>query len=217
MLWETQKGWGIVHLGMSGNVLFMKQPTPKLPHTHAVFTIAGAETVEGYLHYIDPRRFGWITCCKKEELAKHPFFIHLGPEPLDTEDLDHYLWQKSRKKSVSIKSLLMNAAIVVGVGNIYANESLFRAGVRPTRVAHRVTRQEMTRIAESIKATLLEAIEQGGTTFRDFKNADGGAGYFALSLNVYNRSGNLCIFCDSIIKLIRQNGRASYYCPSCQK
>lgn len=217
MLWETRKGWGIIHLGMSGNVLFMQEAEPKLAHTHAVFSIGEAHKITGYLHYVDPRRFGWITCCKKEDIHSHKFFMDLGPEPLDKDDLDEYLWQKSRKKTVSIKSLLMNAQVVVGVGNIYANESLFKAGVRPTRQSQKVTRLEMVKIARSIKETLCHAIEQGGTSFRDFKNADGKAGYFALSLNVYGRSKEACHVCGALIKSIRQNGRASYYCPTCQR
>lgn len=217
MLWDTEAGIGVIHLGMTGNVFYRESPEPSLKHTHAVFTLVDQKGSDaGYLHYVDPRRFGWISCCTHEEYPDHAFFNKLGPEPLEEEKLLEHLWQKSRKKTVAIKTFLMNAHIVVGVGNIYANEALFRAGVRPSRPAGRVSRKEMDLICESIKATLQEAITAGGTSFRDFKNADGEPGYFAISLNLYGRGGEPCRVCKSEIKTSRLGNRATYYCPNCQ-
>ena len=195
---------------MTGNVIMRDHDKPDIPHTHAIFEVKRGRKVTGYLHYTDPRRFGWITCCSTDDRDSHPFFVKLGPEPLDCDDLDQYLWERARKKTVAIKNFLMDAHVVVGVGNIYASESLFRAGVRPTRPASRVTRKEMAAIAESIKKTLRDAIRQGGTSFRDFKNADGNPGYFTVSLNVYGKEGDLCNVCGSLIKQIRQGGGQAF-------
>ena len=204
MLWDTVGGIGIIHLGMTGNVFFRKFAEPNLGHTHAVFSLVEKDGSDaGYLHYVDPRRFGWISCCPRDEYEEHRFFKKLGPEPLEDEELHVHLWEKSRKRSVVIKSFLMNAQIVVGVGNISANEALFRAGVRPSRPAGRVTKKEMKLIALSIKETLSEAIAAGGTSFRDFKNADGEPGYFAINLNVYGRGGEACRSCSNTIKATR--------------
>ena len=218
MLWDTSEGVGVIHLGMTGNVIYRKTPEPEIPHTHAVFTVSDGEgDVTGYLHYVDPRRFGWISCCTHDEYPTHAFFRKLGPEPLSQNDLVDYLWVKSRKKTVAIKNFLMNAEVIVGVGNIYANEALFRAGVRPSRQTGRVTRREMESIVPCIQETLREAIQAGGTSFRDFKNADGEPGYFALKLNVYGRGGEPCPKCNSAIKTSRLGNRATYFCSVCQK
>ena len=217
MLWDTSDGIAVIHLGMTGNVFYRKFAEPSLNHTHAVFSLQDEKGKDaGYLHYVDPRRFGWISCCTHEEYPSHAFFKNLGPEPLEDQGLIDHLWQKSRKRSVAIKSFLMNANIVVGVGNIYANEALFRAGVRPTRPAGRVTRKEMALICSSIVETLQEAIKAGGTSFRDFKNADGEPGYFALNLNVYGRGGEECRVCGSEIIESRISNRATYHCRHCQ-
>lgn len=217
MLIETEEAFGIIHLGMSGQLILQNGPQPSFKHTHAVFRVRRDDQGEPlYLHYIDPRRFGWISCCKRAELAHHPFFRDLGPEPLLHEDLVSYLWQKSRNKSVSIKSFLMDAKILVGVGNIYANEALFRAGIRPGRPASRVRRREFELLVPAIRATLNEAIEAGGTTFRDHRQADGQPGYFAVSLKVYGRGGEACLQCASTIQQSRITGRATYYCRRCQ-
>ncbi|SMF83903.1 bifunctional DNA-formamidopyrimidine glycosylase/DNA-(apurinic or apyrimidinic site) lyase [Pseudobacteriovorax antillogorgiicola] len=218
MLWDTAQGIGIIHLGMTGNVIYRQTPTPELAHTHAVFTVGDkAGDPSGYLHYVDPRRFGWISCCTHDEFPDHDFFKKLGPEPLSQIDLVDYLWVKSRKKTVAIKNFLMNAHVVVGVGNIYANEALFRAGVRPSRPAGKVSRKEMDRIVPSIRETLREAIKAGGTSFRDFKNADGEPGYFAIKLQVYGRGGQECRSCGNLIKTSRLGNRATYFCTHCQK
>jgi formamidopyrimidine-DNA glycosylase len=213
MLWQTDKGVGIFHLGMSGNMLLRDGADPQQKHTHAVFKIKGGK----YLHYVDPRRFGIIDCSTNAELADHAYFTHLGPEPLESSDLDEHLFRKSRGKSQSIKTFLMDARVVVGVGNIYASESLFRAAIRPTRKAGSVTKQEFKSLSLAIKETLEEAICSGGTTLRDFKNADDSPGYFVQRLDVYGREGEPCHSCGKNIIQKRLVGRSTFYCKSCQK
>lgn len=217
MLIEAKHAFGIFHLGMSGQMILRPDATPAFKHTHAVFRIRRQDQRQPlYLHYIDPRRFGWITCCDPDELADHPFFKLLGPEPLDDIDLVEHLWQKSRNKVVAIKNFLMNAHVIVGVGNIYANEALFRAGIRPERPANRVRKREFTDLVPAIRETLFEAIEAGGTTFRDFRQTDGQPGYFSVSLKVYGRAGEPCLQCGGLIQLTRLGGRATYFCRRCQ-
>jgi formamidopyrimidine-DNA glycosylase len=217
MLVEVEGSVGIFHLGMSGQIMCLDQPEPVYPHTHAIFQISPTSPKPVYLHYIDPRRFGWITCCAGSELADHPFFKHLGPEPLATDDLLNYLWQKSRKKVVAIKNFLMDARVLVGVGNIYANEALFRAGIRPTRPTHRVRQKEFAALVPAIRQTLSEAIEAGGTSFRDYLHPDGSPGYFKVALRVYDRAGEPCVECGAEIQEVRLSGRATYFCKRCQK
>lgn len=227
MLIETDRGCGIFHLGMTGNILLSQAKESAWKHTHASFRIRNAKA-EGprdgvlpkdqYLHFVDPRRFGCILACSQADLVDHELLKKLGPEPLDIppEELASHLHQKSRGKTVAVKNFLMDAHIVVGVGNIYANESLFRAGVRPTRQTQKVKRLEWTKIAEEIQAVLSEAIKAGGTSFRDYKHADGQPGYFELALQVYGREGNECKICATLIKHKRLGGRATFYCPQCQ-
>jgi formamidopyrimidine-DNA glycosylase len=216
MLVETKKGAGIFHLGMTGNILMSQEEEPSWKHTHASFRVLDQEKKSLYLHFVDPRRFGCILAVPRKELLDHPLLFKLGPEPLDKEDLAEHLWERSRGKSVAVKNFLMDAHNVVGVGNIYANESLFRAGVRPTRPASRVKRLEWTKIADEIQAVLAEAIIAGGTSFRDYRHADGEPGYFELSLKVYGREGDDCGDCSSPIKHKKIGGRATFYCPVCQ-
>lgn len=216
MLIETKKGFGIFHLGMSGNMLLSDSAEPQWKHTHASFRIAGDGQAR-YLHFVDPRRFGCILCCSKEDFPEHPLLVDLGPEPLESANLAEHLWLKSRGKSVAVKNFLMDAHVVVGVGNIYANESLFRAGVRPTRQAAKVKREEWDRIAAAIPDVLGEAIRAGGTSFRDYRHADGEPGYFELALRVYGREAETCLTCKTVIKHKRISGRATFYCPQCQR
>ncbi len=219
MLVETERGCGIFHLGMSGNMLLSETREPSWKHTHASFRVAagqGSVSKDLFLHFVDPRRFGCILACSQRDLAGHPLLFKLGPEPLDKSDLAEHLWQRSRGKSVVVKSFLMDAQHVVGVGNIYANESLFRAGVRPTRQSTKVKRSEWEKIAEAIQSVLKAAIRAGGTSFRDYRHADGKAGSFELSLQVYGREGEFCVSCASPIKHKKISGRATYFCPECQ-
>lgn len=216
MLIETDRGVGIFHLGMSGNILCMSTSEPKEKHTHAVFTLTNDDTPI-FLHFVDPRRFGWITCCKPNEIAEHRLLKHLGPEPLDNPQLGAHLFAASRKRTVAVKTFLMDAHNVVGVGNIYASESLFRAGIHPLLAAGRLNPTQCATLATTVQATLLAAIAAGGTTFRDFRNMDGAPGYFEVALKVYGRKGEPCPNCATPIKMLRQGGRATYLCPTCQK
>ena len=216
MLVETARGCGIFHLGMTGNILLSPDEEPAWKHTHASFRVLDQMQQPLYLHFVDPRRFGCILACPANELADHPLLLKLGPEPLEKVDLAGHLWERSRGKSVAVKNFLMDAHNVVGVGNIYANESLFRAGVRPTRPSSKVKRTEWTKIAAAIQTVLQAAIVAGGTSFRDYRHADGEPGYFELSLQVYGREGEDCEQCSSPIKHKKIGGRATYYCPQCQ-
>lgn len=216
MLWQTAVGRVIVHLGMTGNVVFKPHARPDIKHTHAVFTVSDGTKSLGYLHYIDPRRFGIIDSDLGSELEKHPLFAKLGPEPLEIDDLGGYLFRVSRGRKVAIKTFIMNAHVVVGVGNIYASEALFKAKINPERLASTISKQRMVRLAAAIQETLQASIDQGGTTFRDFKNSDGKPGYFEVELNVYGRDGQDCKRCKVKVTSIRQTGRSTFFCPGCQ-
>lgn len=219
LLMRTKKGVGVFHLGMTGALLLKDGETPEEAHTHAVFRFKGKDGKCGYLHFIDPRRFGRIAAvagARDEDLEAHRFFADLGVEPLAIADLGAYLYEKSRGKKQPVKSFVMDGRIVVGVGNIYASESLFRSGISPERAAGSITRARYKRLGEAIKKTLELAIKAGGTTFRDFKNSDGNPGYFAVELKVYDRAGAACESCSNPIKTLRQAGRSTFFCAFCQ-
>jgi len=163
----------------------------------------------------DPRRFGAMLWCETEVLA-HPLLKHLGPEPLTAAFDGAYLHRITRTRKQAIKQVLLDNAVVVGVGNIYANESLFKAGIRPRRAANRLTRAECDALAQAVKATLEAAIEAGGSSLRDFFHADGATGYFQQQYFVYGRDEQPCRRCKSPIRRIVQGQRASFYCPKCQ-
>ena len=217
LLIETEKGFAIIHLGMTGNMLFSERSEAPWNHTHASFRVADEGGPVGYLHYVDPRRFGCILCSSRAALAEHPLLKDLGPEPLDETSLDAILYERSRGKTVAVKNFLMDAHNVVGVGNIYANESLFLAGVKPSRKASAVKREEWTKIDQAIKSVLQAAIKAGGTSFRDYKHVDGEPGYFELSLSVYGRGGDPCLRCQTAISSSKIGGRATYFCRRCQR
>lgn len=218
LLIESPRGLAIIHLGMTGNLLKRAGSVPELPHTHAIITYTDRAGTGGYLHFIDPRRFGRFACLLGGPLEDHVFFRGLGPEPLTlkAQALGDHLFAKSRGRAVPVKNFIMDAKVVVGVGNIYASESLFRAGISPLRQAGAVSRERYRRLAEAIQATLDEAIEAGGTSFRDFKNTSGEPGYFSFHLNVYGREGAPCPQCQKEVRQKRQGGRSTYYCPYCQ-
>jgi formamidopyrimidine-DNA glycosylase len=200
----------IVHLGMSGSLRITQPDTEWRKHDHwqLVFnTIA--------LRYHDPRRFGFLIADNKPET--NPLLRKLGAEPLGSEfSLDNFKQGLSRRKS-PIKTCIMNNEIVVGIGNIYACESLFLAGIHPTKKANNLTNDEITQLHQHIIAILNRAIAQGGSTLRDFVNPDGNPGYFAQTLNVYGREGKPCLICNTPINTIKQAGRSTFYCPHCQK
>jgi formamidopyrimidine-DNA glycosylase len=211
LLLRFEGGTLLLHLGMSGSLLLQSRPQTPGPHDHLDVEFAGGL----YLRLRDPRRFGsvlWTT----EDPAVHPRLAALGVEPLDGALSGEYLYQRARGRRVSVKHLLMDAGVVVGVGNIYANEALFLAGIDPRRRAFRVARARWATLAGSIQQVLTEAIAQGGTTLRDFRDSAGRPGYFEQHLRVYGRTGLACGRCGQRIRRIRQGQRSSYFCPACQ-
>lgn len=212
LLLEFVTGTALLHLGMSGNVRIVTRNTPVEKHDHLDIDFGDSAV----LRLNDPRRFGaalWTV----EPIDQHPLIAHLGPEPLTEQFDSQCLYKASRKRKMPIKSLIMDSQVVVGVGNIYANEALFMSGIRPRRAAGRLTRIEAERLTENIKKVLSDAIKRGGTTLKDFVGGDGKPGYFAQELLVYGRGGETCKRCGELLKEIRMNNRATVYCPSCQQ
>ena len=201
-----------MHLGMSGS-LRIEHHIPQRLHDHIVMRFGEIEPV--YMAYHDPRRFG--CCLWLPPDAAHPLLTGLGPEPLEEEFTADYLFATTRQKSTPIKQHIMQSKIVVGVGNIYAAESLFHAGIRPRRAARCLRKKDCERLVEAIRRTLSQAIEMGGTTLRDFVNSDGNPGYFAQTLMVYGRAGEPCRHCKRTIKKYTLGQRSSFYCPHCQR
>lgn len=200
----------IVHLGMSGSLRIITDDSPALTHDHVELTLQSGLR----LRYNDPRRFGcWLWSA---DPGAHPLIASLGPEPLSQEFNGAYLFRRSRGKSVPVKSFIMDSHVVVGVGNIYANEALFKAGIHPQRSAGRIGFGRYQHLVEVIQETLMAAILMGGTTLRDFVNSDGQPGYFAQSLLVYGRGGQPCTECQNTLREIRMNQRATVYCTRCQ-
>ena len=212
LLLHTQAGSLIIHLGMSGSLRILPCATPPLKHDHLDIVLSNQQCVR----LRDPRRFGCVFWTTTEPL-QHSLLKDLGPEPLSDAFDSDYLYRLSRKRKIAIKQFIMNSHIVVGVGNIYANEALFLAGIRPGLAAGRISRPRYLRLVSAIKTVLTDAIQQGGTTLRDFTASDGNPGYFQQQLNVYGRSGELCRQCNNPIKSLQQGQRATFYCPQCQK
>jgi formamidopyrimidine-DNA glycosylase len=212
LLFRTAAGTAILHLGMSGSLRVLRAPQLPDKHDHIDFLFEGGVC----LRYSDPRRFGSLHWVAGDPLA-HPLLAHLGPEPFHEAFSGDYLYSRSRGRRTPVKSFLMDAEVVVGVGNIYANEALYRAGIRPTRAAKDIGRERYTRLAEAVRAVLTAAIAAGGTTLRDFVSGEGSPGYFAQQLSVYDRAGAPCPGCEQPIQLSRLGQRATYFCPECQR
>ncbi len=202
----------VVHLGMSGQLTLVPAATAVERHEHVAFHFNCGER----LRLVDPRRFGMVFATPSARLAAHPSFAHLGVEPLAGELDGAYLAAQARGRRGPMKSFLMNGRIVVGVGNIYASESLWRAGVHPLRSVGRVSLATWGRLAEAVQAVLGQAIEEGGTTLADFVDGGGNAGYFQVSLAVYGREKGPCPSCGRPIKRLVIGGRSTFYCPGCQ-
>lgn len=216
-------GWLLVHLGMTGTLRVLPEAPPPGMHDHFDLLLdAGpapgmlADTI--VLRFRDPRRFGAIlwTTLPEAELASHPLLSTLGIEPFDPAFDGAWLHRHTRGRSAAIKTVLLSGAIVVGVGNIYASESLFRAGIRPTTAAGRLSRARCDRLAQAVRDTLAQAIERGGSTLRDFVGSDGASGYFQLDCFVYDRAGRPCRVCATPVRQIVQGQRSTFYCPKCQ-
>jgi len=195
----------IVHLGMTGRLQVSEPQSEILKHTHAILKLASGRE----LRFIDPRRFGRLS------VAVNGDFDALGIEPLDA-DLDRFL-TLFRSRKTPIKSALLNQKLLRGVGNIYADESLFRAGIRPRRRASTITRDQFAKLLTSIKEVLREAISLGGSSISDYVDADGEEGFFQLQHSVYGREAEPCLICKTPVKRIVIAGRSSHYCPHCQK
>jgi formamidopyrimidine-DNA glycosylase len=210
LLMRLDRGNLIWHLGMSGSMRVMPIGSSGEDHEHVEMQLANGLA----LRFRDPRRFGALLYSADDPL-QHRLLRNLGPEPLGEEFNTEYLYSCCRGRRVAIKSLLMNSHIVVGVGNIYASEALYRAGIRPTRAARRISKIRIAGLVDAVRATLSEAIEQGGTTLQDFVQADGKPGYFRQELRVYGNTAT-CGACGSPVRHIVQSQRASYYCPVCQ-
>jgi formamidopyrimidine-DNA glycosylase len=211
LLFRLGAGSLLVHLGMTGSLRLWSSPPPRRPHDHVDIVLDSGAT----LRYHDPRRFGAMLWAP-EPADAHPLLRALGPEPFSRDFDADYLWRATRHRSAPIKLTLMDNRVVVGVGNIYANESLFRAGIRPTTAARRVSRVRLGRLVDAVRSTLADAIEKGGSTLRDYVDSDGKPGYFQLDYFAYGRAGLPCRVCGSAIRSIRQGGRATAYCPRCQ-
>lgn len=201
----------VVHLGMSGSLRAFLKPPPREKHDHVDVSFANGVV----LRFRDPRRFGAILWVEGQG-ADHPLLKQLGPEPLTPAFHAGYLHAATRRRGASIKLALMDNHLVVGVGNIYANESLFRAGIRPTRAANRISMARLERLVAAVRETLSEAISKGGSTLRDYVASDGERGSFQLTHYVYGREGAPCRVCGTPIRSLRQGGRATFYCPHCQ-
>lgn len=212
LLLETKIGTLIIHLGMSGSLRILTHSTPPGKHDHIDIEFAHHKI----LRYTDPRRFGailWTT----DDPMKHDLLKKLGPEPLSRPFTGKYLWSKAQGKKLAVKTFLMNNEIVVGVGNIYATESLFAAGIDPRMPAEKVSESRYEKLAAKVKIILRKAIQSGGTTLKDFVDSDGKPGYFSLQLQVYGREGLPCRVCNTTLKAIRLGQRNTVFCEKCQK
>jgi formamidopyrimidine-DNA glycosylase len=203
----------LIHLGMSGKFLIKDKDYSYQKHDHLSLILDD----EQKLIYNDPRRFGLIEILDSNQLENSPFLKHLGIEPFSVEFTSQYLGKILSNKKQPIKLTIMDNINIVGVGNIYAAESLFLSGVKPDRPSSSLEKQEITLLHSKILQVLEEAIKQGGSTLKDYASANGDQGYFQHSFKVYGRDGKDCIVCKEIIQKIKQGGRASFYCPKCQK
>ena len=210
LLIGTDRGTVILHLGMSGSVFVVDAGTPAGVHDHVDIELASGKA----LRLRDPRRFGSLHF-SREPLA-HPLLAHLGPEPLGPQFTGTHLWTRSRARRVAVKSFIMTPQVVVGVGNIYASEALFAAGIHPKRAAGRISPDRYERLADAIRTVLENAIRAGGTTLRDFYGGNGEAGYFRQELAVYDREGLPCLHCRRPLRAAVIGQRSSYYCRYCQ-
>lgn len=214
LIFDLKKGGSLlVHLGMSGSLRLADPGSAFKKHDHVALTLSSGKQ----LRFHDPRRFGIFLHLSDGDPLAHPLLKGLGPEPLDDEFKVDSLAKPFAKRSIPIKVAIMDPKVVVGVGNIYASEALFRAGIRPATEASKVSKPRLTKLTESIKQVLRDSIEQGGTTLRDFLNSDGEPGYFRQRLMVYERKGEPCRVCGTKIEHAVMGQRSTYWCPKCQR
>jgi formamidopyrimidine-DNA glycosylase len=212
LIFELERGAMIVHLGMSGALRIVASNSNPGKHDHLDWLLAGGQV----LRYTDPRRFGSVHFVLGDP-EQHSLLSALGPEPLAADFDAQTLHRASRARRVSIKEFLMNSRIVAGVGNIYANEALYRAGIDPRTRVGRLSRERYRALVASVRATLNAALAAGGSSLRDWLHADGSSGYFQQQYFVYDRRGEACRRCGTPIREIRQGQRASFFCPRCQR
>jgi formamidopyrimidine-DNA glycosylase len=212
LLLATKTGTLILHLGMSGSLCLVNDKIPANKHDHVDIHFAN----HWCLRFRDPRRFGAMLWTDGDP-EEHKLLADLGPEPLAKNFNAAYLMQRAQHKKVNIKALIMDSKIVVGVGNIYANEALFAAGIKPQKPAGKMQLAEAKKLVQAIKTVLKAAIKAGGTTLRDFVHGEGKKGYFKVKLKVYGRGGEACFTCATTLKENRQGQRTTVYCPVCQK
>ena len=211
LLLDCGSGHLIIHLGMSGSLRVLPKHTAPQKHDHIDIQFSN-----NCLRLRDPRRFGCVLWTS-EPVANHPLLKMLGPEPLSTAFEIDYLHQSAQKRRVAVKSLLMDGKVVVGIGNIYATEALFMAGIHPKRACHRIGKARLTKLVDAVKLILQQAIQQGGTTLRDFQREDGKPGYFRHQLQVYGRAQQPCLRCHKILKQMTIGQRTTSYCGYCQR
>ncbi len=214
LLFNTQKGVLILHLGMSGRLRILPCDAPPTKHDHIDITLSNQRV----LRFNDPRRFGAVLWHDSQHgpIETHKLLCKLAPEPLSKEFNANYLHQKIKQKNVAIKKLIMNNQIIVGAGNIYASEALFKAKIHPLTLGKTLNPHTCEQLVRHIKRVLKESIKQGGTTLKDFLKPDGNPGYFEQKLNVYGRDGHPCPRCDTPIEKIIISQKASFFCPQCQ-
>jgi len=210
LLVRLDHGWLILHLGMSGSLRLTQTGVAPQKHDHFDLLLDGGRV----LRYRDPRRFGALLWCEHPD--QHPLIAHLGVEPLTEAFNSASLHTLCQGKQVAIKQLLMDARLIVGIGNIYANEALFHAGIDPRLSAGKLSRPRCARLVDAVRRTLAQAIAAGGSSLRDFVDGHGNPGYFQQGYYVYGRAGESCQVCASPLRHIRQSGRSSFFCPRCQ-
>ena len=211
LLIDCGSGTLIVHLGMSGRLWLVDHDTPIEKHDHFDLVLSNGKTVR----LRDPRRFG-LVLWHTGDVLQHPLLASLGPEPLSADFNGAALYNATRKRSAAIKLVIMDSHAVVGVGNIYASEALFRAGISPRIAARRLTRARCEVLAETIRGILHEAITAGGSSIRDYVGSDGMTGNFQSNFAVYNRDGQPCTTCGTLVKRLQQGQRSTFFCPACQ-
>jgi formamidopyrimidine-DNA glycosylase len=214
LLIEVETGWLILHLGMSGSLRVVSAAEPAGPHDHVDIVLDDGQC----LRLRDPRRFGAVLWTDSDP-AQHKLLATLGPEPLadDGSFSGDYLYRTSRGRTRQVRDFIMDSHVIVGVGNIYANEALFRAGIDPRRAAGRISQERYDRLAAAIRDTLSDAIRAGGTTLRDFSDVNGDPGYFQQTLNVYGREGEPCKRCGATVRRVVSGNRSIFFCGRCQR
>ena len=212
ILIKFKQGTLILHLGMTGILRILKQKTDRKKHDHVDIVLSN----DILLRYNDTRRFGCILWTD-HAIETHPLIKKLGPEPLSNHFNSEYLYKITRKRNTSIKTFIMNSHYVVGIGNIYANECLFMAGINPNRTVAKLTKRDCKKLIQSIKHIISKAIQAGGTTLKDFRHPDSKPGYFRQELQIYGRGGDKCRVCNTALIEIKLGQRQTVYCPKCQK